>query len=496
MLGKKLANKFMLIHFYLDPMVRQFLANLSILVLLNLIIKPLYILGIEVAVQNAVGASTFGLFFALLNSAYLLQIFNDFGLQVYNNRLVAIDPAQIAQSFRRILRLKAFLSFLFLIFLFLFIWLLGYQEYLALVAPIGVNLILVSLILFLRSTVSGLGHYKHDSILSVMDKALMIGICGYMLFVADDAFTIYHFVYAQMASLALTSTAALGILIYKKAFVSKLRRPGDLRPLIRKAAPFAIAVFLMSIYTRVDAVMIEQIAEDGKYQSGLYAAGYRLLDAANMFAYLFAVLLLPMFTRLIPNREETLALISQAFRLMWVLTIITVAICFVYRSPIMSFLYRESTQAWADTFGLLIFSFIAIGMMYVFGTYMTARGELKSLNILYGSCVVLNVVLNFILIPHYGAYGAAMATLATQFVVTGTLISMTLWRLKPLRDRTLIMQAIVFAVGAIMLVAALDSAIYGLQWFIEISFAVPGVLALAFITRIIKVSDLKGFVGR
>ena len=91
-------------------MVRQFLANLSVLVLLNLIIKPLYILGIEVAVQNAVGATTFGLFFALINSAYLLQIFNDFGLQIYNNRLVAIDRAQIASSFRAILRLKFFLS--------------------------------------------------------------------------------------------------------------------------------------------------------------------------------------------------------------------------------------------------------------------------------------------------------------------------------------------------------------------------------------------------
>ena len=477
-------------------MVRQFLANLSILVLLNLIIKPLYILGIEVAVQNAVGATTFGLFFALLNSAYLLQIFNDFGLQIYNNRLVAIDRSQIARSFRSILRLKFILSLIFFAFLLLLIRLLGYQQYYDLAIPIGLNLILVSLILFLRSTISGLGLYRHDSVLSIMDKGLMIVICGYMLFLSDEDFTIYHFVYAQMASLALTSLAAVGILTYKKVFSDRLQRPGDLRPLLKKAAPFAISVFLMSIYTRIDAVMIEQIADNGQYQSGLYAAGYRLLDAANMFAYLFAVLLLPMFTRLLPKRDASIALLTQAFRLMWVLTIIAVALGIVYRDPIMSFLYSESTQVWADTFGILFFSFIAVGLMYVFGTYMTARGELKPLNILYALCVLLNVVLNFVLIPKHGAYGAAIATLVTQSVVTVSLIVMSMWRLKPPGSLALVMQSIVFAVGTGILVVSLDNALQGMYWILEVSIAIPGVLALAFISGIVTVSDLKGFIGR
>ena len=72
-------------------MARRFIANLSVLIILNLLIKPIYVFGIEVSVQNAVGAETYGLYFALLNTAYLLQIINDFGLQIYNNRLVALD---------------------------------------------------------------------------------------------------------------------------------------------------------------------------------------------------------------------------------------------------------------------------------------------------------------------------------------------------------------------------------------------------------------------
>jgi hypothetical protein len=38
---------------------------------------------------------------------------------------------------------------------------------------------------------------------------------------------------------------------------------------------------------------------DGKIQSSIYASAYRLLDAANMIAYLFAGLLLPLFARML-----------------------------------------------------------------------------------------------------------------------------------------------------------------------------------------------------
>ena len=43
-------------------MVRRFLANLSYLFVINLLIKPLYIFGIEVQVQNVVGAGEYGIF--------------------------------------------------------------------------------------------------------------------------------------------------------------------------------------------------------------------------------------------------------------------------------------------------------------------------------------------------------------------------------------------------------------------------------------------------
>ena len=71
-------------------MNRDFLLNLAFLIGINLLVKPLYILGIDVTVQNVVGEN-YGLYFALLNFTYLMQIVGDLGIQQFNNRRIAQD---------------------------------------------------------------------------------------------------------------------------------------------------------------------------------------------------------------------------------------------------------------------------------------------------------------------------------------------------------------------------------------------------------------------
>jgi O-antigen/teichoic acid export membrane protein len=55
-------------------------------------------------------------------------------------------------------------------------------------------------------------------------------------------------------------------------------------------------------------------------------------------------------------------------------------------------------------------------MIHIFGTWLTAAGKLKQLGLLALACVALNAMLNLLLIPQKGAYGAALAGCATQTV--------------------------------------------------------------------------------
>ncbi|MDZ7848937.1 MAG: polysaccharide biosynthesis C-terminal domain-containing protein [Owenweeksia sp.] len=88
-----------------------------------------------------------------------------------------------------------------------------------------------------------------------------------------------------------------------------------------------------------------------------------------------------------------------------------------YSAPaIMGFLYDEHSALSTPVFQLLVVSSIAFGSTYVFGTLLTARGNLRTLNKVALAGFLLNVILNLLLIPHFGATGAATATVATQFL--------------------------------------------------------------------------------
>ena len=70
-------------------MQKKFITNLLILLCLNLLIKPFWILVIEPHVQNSVGNGSYGEYFAIANFSFLLNILLDFGITNFNNKNIA-----------------------------------------------------------------------------------------------------------------------------------------------------------------------------------------------------------------------------------------------------------------------------------------------------------------------------------------------------------------------------------------------------------------------
>lgn len=92
-------------------MQKKFLSNLFLLVVLNLLIKPFFILGIDAEVQNRVGEIEYGNYFALLNFSFLLNILLDLGITNYNTRNIAQHPQLIEKHFSKIFWLRMVLFF-------------------------------------------------------------------------------------------------------------------------------------------------------------------------------------------------------------------------------------------------------------------------------------------------------------------------------------------------------------------------------------------------
>ena len=430
--------------------------------LLNIIVKPFWILGIEVGVQNAVGAEMYGLYFSIFNISYIFNILLDLGITNFNTRNTARHPVLINKYLPNILTTKILLLGLYAIVTFTAGTCLGYNsQQFKLLAWLCVNQALNSLILYLRSNFEGLMLFRWDSILSVMDRLIMIAICGMLLAIPSThaAFSIEWFVYAQTAAYVVTVVAAFAALL-RHAELKKLKwnRLFSLA-ILRKSLPFALLTLLMATYNRIDPVLLQILSPDGNgnLNAGIYAGAFRLLDALTMIAYLVSIPLLPVYSRLTRQHElgsdntDIRSTTAMVFAMMMVFAVTAACALSSQAESIMQLFYRDSANDYAGVFQILIFSIIPISITYVFGTLLTAGGLLKQLNKYALATLIINVMVNIILIPRIGVRGSAWASITAQSVMAAAqlMASIKKYQLKPSKSYVMRLFSFVFVEVAV-----------------------------------------------
>ena len=147
-------------------MKKKFFSNLVLVLLLNVVIKPLYILGIDaeiLRITELYDPGSYGTYFSLLSLSFIFNIILDLGINNFNTRNIAQNNQLIKKHFSRIFTLKLILSLLYLLILifagFFFDFSLKEIKWLVI---IGFNQVLVGIILYLRSNLSALLLFKRD----------------------------------------------------------------------------------------------------------------------------------------------------------------------------------------------------------------------------------------------------------------------------------------------------------------------------------------------
>lgn len=398
---------------------REFIINSLFLLLTNFLIRPIYILFIDMQVQNRVGPEEYGLYFLMYDFAFLFIALNDPGLQAYSSRLLASNKDNIPTLFSELAGLKITLGFIFIAISFITAMLLGYNErQLQLLGLIGAGMVLSSSFILMRTVLTGLGAYRIDTFLSSLDRVLLIILLGSVLYLGyfSDELTIEFFAGIQVFAYFLACLIIFLVLIK----TNMIRWPSfhfkKMLQVLQSTLPFAGVILLTSICNRIDVVMINEMLPEktALYQSGVYAAGYRFLDAANMVGFLFGSLLLPMFARMLAEKIDLKPLFQTGFGLLLMISTLIGLSCVFYASNIFSIAYTDVYDQHSDIMYPLMLSLIPITLSNAFGPLIMAHGKLKTLNIALISAIGLNVVLNLIVIPEYAALGTAYTTLITE----------------------------------------------------------------------------------
>ena len=477
-------------------MQKKLLSGLLWVLLLNLLIKPFWFLGIEVGVQNAVGAEQYGFYFSIFNLAYIFNILLDLGITNFNTRNIAQHPKLIDKHLPHLLSIKLLLLALYMVVTFSTGLLLGYSSrQFYLLTFLTFNQFLNSLILYLRSNFEGLLLFKWDSVISILDRVIMIAICGALLWLPrHPQFKIEYFVYAQTVAYLLTALTAITVLVGKTGF-GRLRfsRPFTLA-ILKQSLPFALLVLLMASYNRLDPILLQKLSPAGlgNHNAGIYASAFRLLDVLTMVAYLVSVPLLPIYAKLTPSPTEELASTTRIVTSLMLVYSLTAAITLsIMDTDLMRLLYTEHIDESAAVFRLLVYGIIPISMTYVFGTLLTAAGRLRQLNIFAASSLIVNIAVNLICIPRWGAVGSAWASLIAQSLMALTQIgaAMQIFHLRPSWGYILKIALFALLITSSNLLPPLAHA-----WWLRLTVVGIISLLLAVLLKLIDINELKTII--
>ena len=387
---------------------------------LNLAIKPGWIL-VENLVQNRLGHAAFGTFSALYALALVAASVSDLGLTQHTTRRVAAEPGFLPDFFPTLLPLKGGLSGLFLGLMLVVGWGLGYRgAALGWLALIGASLLLTQYAQFLRGPIQGQQRFGLDAGLSVLEKALLLGLV--LALVPTGWLSLGTYVGARVAAAALTC-AVFSVVVARLlgGWVRPRLVPQAARGLLREALPLALITLLYGLNERVDMVMIERLA--GAREAGLYAGAYRWTDAAMM--YLWTVL--PLFFARFAHADSTdpavrTQLLSVGQRIAAAPLLLVVA-GVLMRGEVLFWQFSSSTPAelarMTLCLQLLFLNVLVHAFFAIYSTLLTSTNMERPVSRLVAVSIGLNVLLNLLLLPRFGAVAGAANTLGCAALVSG-----------------------------------------------------------------------------
>ena len=372
---------------------------------------------IDRKVQNLLPNEEYGTYFSLTGYSLLFMILLDLGLTNYNNREVAINRGFYKTNFWSIIGAKTILTVAFFSIAAIVGLLIGFTSTDFLIfGLLALNQTLLSFNTYLRSNISAIHQFKMDGILSVVDSLFVVLSLGSIIWTSlfPMQLTLYTFILAQTAGLFLTFILSW---LANNRYLGKAEFHFDktkILKLLKKSLPYATIIALMTLYTRLDSVLVLKLLPNGRAEAGNYAMSYRLLDAAAIIGTLLAGQLLPLFAANFINKAR-LQLIIKWSSIILIPAVLGTIVCSLESDWLIKLLYPEKySEEVGQVFSILIWCFPGMVLVNIFGTLLTAAGEVKRINQMALAACIINITGNLILIQTFGLKGVAITAVITQ----------------------------------------------------------------------------------
>lgn len=253
----------------------------------------------------------------------------------------------------------------------------------------------------------------------------VFGLCVrlYAIFYQPDLL-----IFASAYVLEVAVTAAVYLLMAKQERLSKpkLMSLQRMQNLTREAFPLMISGAVILLYMKIDQVMLGYLSSESEV--AYYVAATRLSEAWYFVGLTLLGVYFPKVAalKLHDSFETFLRHFASLVRVIFALSIVLVLFTYLFASEITTLLYGEQ---YALSSAVLVISICCVPFVYL-GAASTRLyleyGDKKAVLVRAILGLFVNICLNLLLIPRYGAIGAAVASLAAQ--MTSSVLSVLFLR--------------------------------------------------------------------
>jgi len=193
------------------------------------------------------------------------------------------------------------------------------------------------------------------------------------------------------------------------------------KKLLKKSLPLGLAVIFTMIYFKLDTIMLSLMKPPADV--GIYNLAYKFLESLLFFPAMFVGLVMPSFSRYAFSDREKFNKISQeTLNILLIFAIPLIVGTFFLSERIMVFIAGSGFILSAWVLNILIIAAGIIFLGILFSNMLISLDGQKKLAVIYAAGAFINLTTNFIFIPKYSYYGAAMTTVLTELIVTALMV--------------------------------------------------------------------------
>lgn len=189
----------------------------------------------------------------------------------------------------------------------------------------------------------------------------------------------------------------------------------QLSKILKESLPYGFLSILGLLYFRIDVLLISYIK--GSFDTGIYGAAYKFLEAVIIIPSAFGASIFPMFSNLVnKSPSQTYKLYKKSLLMLFGISLIIAVIYQTLLPQVISLFLPQYKQA------LPVIRILSVTIPFLFMISVQAnilfanRRFLKSLINMSIVNLVLNIALNLILIPKYSYFGAAIVTVISDII--------------------------------------------------------------------------------